>query len=252
VNSNLGYAELVGDETKIALIPTPDEVAASYGAAIEIDGAKLVKGRLQALDCSPADLRHKARILKPDADFFYMVEPFRDEAGHVVDLVWIGGGFDAAGECVETASICDWGWSRGVADILNAEALAKPSSEDSPLLVFQSIGAWLDADRAGACVLKPSARKRLSVASHVRLSDWSEAADIVAECFPDNPGAVSGPQDRASIEAHILNGAFREISRHVRAPYFADPWGWLDAKRAAPGYVRPDRFPDALVLEAAK
>lgn len=204
MNSNLGYADIfkaVGDDTKVALIPTPDELETAYSAGRECEGGKLVNGRLVDLEYSSAALRHKPTIFRPDSlGPPFVVEPFFQDA-RLADLIWLG----TDGE---------WGWSRGVGDCLGEDALGKCWTESDPLPAWESPHDFLDEGRTGICLLKKSARQLLRRAAFVRLPSWVLAEEIGDEIFPLDSWRVSGPRDDLYAE-FVAEKALRPMRRRA-------------------------------------
>ncbi|MGD0184023.1 MAG: hypothetical protein ABSC25_02105 [Roseiarcus sp.] len=235
---NGGYADIFkacGDEAKIALIPTTEELEAAYNGGRECEGAtRLVRGRLRDIYCSSADLLWKSIAFRPDAaGLLYFADPFYDGDGRIVDLVVTGGGHDDDGEGVETASVADWFWSTGIADALGKENLGKITSADSPLLAyFGGPEAWREDDWQGVAVLKPSAKRLLTRAAFVRLDHWDYVSDFAEEFFPENMGAVSGPDDAEAYAGCLERRAIAEIQRTKPRPFWlASPLEWMEARR---------------------
>jgi hypothetical protein len=235
------YADLFlenGDEAKVALIPTPSELEASYASGRECEGAtKLVRGRLRALDCSSADLLWKSIAFRPDAGgLWYFADPFYQD-GRLQDLIVTGHGFDDAGLCVETESAGHWFFSTGIADALGKANLRRPTTEAAPLLAyFDGVEAWREDGWRGVAILKNSAKSLLTQAAFVRLNHWDHVSGFAEEFFPENIGAVSGPDDPAAYAGCLERRAIAEIQRTKPRPlWLADPWAWLEAVRIARG-----------------
>jgi hypothetical protein len=228
VNS-LGYADIVkavGDDTKVSLIPTTEELEACYSAGKERGGAtRLVRGVIEDLDLDTsfaiyvsnneshpnselvremfADLNHESRIFRPTADgYWYHADPYY-ENWRMTDLIVSGGGFDDRGLCVELATICELFWSTGRCPALGLENLKRPTSEASPLLVFfESIAQYREeGEGRGVMILKPSAKALLAGADWIRLNDWFFVGDFVDGFASHKPHKISGPPDAENFTA---------------------------------------------------
>lgn len=205
----------------LARIATIDELETAYASAVDRDGSgAFIRGVLHVIDYAGGDLRHKARIFRPDNDGLrYYVEPVfgaRNGRERLIDLIWSGGGYDDGGECRETESFGFWGFSTGYGAVLGGDNLDKRFTESEPLHVYETPEAWREAEREGVVILKLSARALLRRAAFVELPTWGDVTDIVGEHFRLDPHRVAGPQDADAFAAWTTEMSLRRVSRAAR------------------------------------
>lgn len=235
-NPDLGIAPLYSPEEiaeNLAKFPSPSELKAAYDSATERDGpAVRLRGFLWNVEFSSGDLLNKSLAFRPaiDGDRALWCEPAFDDAGDIVDLVWLD--FEAN----------EYGFSTGLADMLGKEQLSSAYTVESPLAVTDCPLVWSE-HLDGVCILRKSARDALRKAAFVQADSFDLAEEIAIENFEGEPGRVLCPDDPYGLVLHLQEIAVESMRRTVRE---LTPFEYLERRRIERGGLPGEPLPPEL------